>query len=130
MGTTYHPSYYQPPAYGIIEWEQRTDGASASWHYNGKGSAHSPALPWEIIPKFAHLTEKDVWINIPVSASSGCMPLPEGDSCWASNTSSYVSQLATLLKEQLPEDTNIYLEHSNEAWNWGFKPTLYNFMNA
>ena len=71
-----------------------------------------------------------MWINIPISASTGCMPIPQGDSCWTTDSSSYVSQLAKLLKEQLPENAAIYVEHSNEVWNFGFSQYIYNKLNA
>ena len=83
----------------------------------------------------ANEVNKDIWINIPVSAS-GCMPYPEPN-C-EQDTSSYIYQLALLLKngndytgnKGLNDNLKIYIEHSNEVWNFGFSQYTYNKLNA
>src|SRR5260370_32195690 len=54
-------------------------------------------------------TGKDVWINIPASA-----------------TDDYVRQFATLLQARLNPAIKIYIEHSNEVWNPLFGQNAYN----
>jgi len=38
--------------------------------------------------------------------------------------------MAKLLHDQLPKDAAIYVEHSNEVWNFGFSQYTYNKLNA
>jgi regulation of enolase protein 1 (concanavalin A-like superfamily) len=58
---------------------------------------------WEYIIQWANQTGHDMWINIPVAVDDN-----------------YVYQLASLVHSNLDPGLNIYLEHSNEMWNWGF----------
>lgn len=79
--------------------------------------------PWEYIILLANEVNKDIWINIPVSAS-GSLPYPQPN-C-EQDTSSYIYQLAMLLKsgneftsnKGLNNNLRIYIEHSNEVWNF------------
>jgi len=70
---------------------------------------------WEHVIEIANRTRTDPWINVPVSANTD-----------------YVTQLATLFKENLDPGLNIYVESSNEVWNSapGFEQTLYNSQQA
>ncbi|MCB9282431.1 MAG: T9SS type A sorting domain-containing protein [Lewinellaceae bacterium] len=70
---------------------------------------------WEHVIDLANRTHTDAWINVPISASSD-----------------YVDQLATLLKNNLDPDLNIYVESSNEVWNTapGFEQSQYNQAQA
>lgn len=55
---------------------------------------------WEYVILLANMAGKDIWINVPASASDD-----------------YVRELARLLKRTLHPDLKIYVEHSNEVWN-------------
>lgn len=66
-------------------------------------------IAWEYVIDIANLTGKDIWINIPVSASDD-----------------YIFQLARLIKDRLRAGTKIYLEHGNEVWNPIFSTQLWN----
>jgi len=68
---------------------------------------------WEDIIALANETGKHIWINIPIAA-----------------TDEYIAQLAVMMKERLNEGINIYLEYSNEVWNWAFHQSIYNQMAA
>src|SRR5262249_17527025 len=46
---------------------------------------------------------KDMWINIPALA-----------------TTDFVQNLAQLIKNKLDPSLKVYVEYSNETWNWGF----------
>jgi PKD repeat protein len=70
-------------------------------------------VPYEMMVKLANQTKKDVWICVPHAADSN-----------------YVAQMATLFRNQLNSDLNIYLEYSNEVWNWIFPQAIYNAENA
>jgi hypothetical protein len=75
-----------------------------------------------------------VWINVPLSASSPdvCRTLPNGDheTCVIeAPETTYEFQLALLFRDGneftghkgLAEGLHLYVEHSNEVWNYGFK---------
>ena len=66
---------------------------------------------WEDVIALGNRTQKDIWINVPISASTD-----------------YVTKLATLLKDSLDPGINIYVENSNEVWNTapGFEQSIYN----
>jgi len=70
---------------------------------------------WEHVIEIANRTQTDPWINVPVSAGTD-----------------YVTQLATMFKENLHPQLKIYVESSNEVWNSapGFEQTLYNGQQA
>jgi hypothetical protein len=55
---------------------------------------------WEYVTELANLLNKDIWINIYMSADSD-----------------YVANLANFLKYRLNPEINIYVENSNEVWS-------------
>jgi hypothetical protein len=61
--------------------------------------------PWQTIPFIANQVNKpiDIWINIPVSA-----------------TDDYILNVARIMFSELNPENNIYLEYSNELWNFFF----------
>jgi hypothetical protein len=97
------------PAYefedNTLEWAERN--TTDKYQYEGEGVA------WEYVIEFANLTQKDIWINIPIHASDD-----------------YVQGLAQLLKDTLHPDARIYIEYSNEVWNSLFSQYQYNVAAA
>ena len=71
--------------------------------------------PWETIPHLANQIGKpiDIWINIPVSASDD-----------------YILHIARILFSELNPSNKIYLEYSNEVWNWIFPQATTNLHAA
>lgn len=135
LGTNYQPGYYGDKGNHIITWDQRglpSDSIQTHWTDLRSGK-HGWA--WEYVIMLANQVEKDIWINIPVSAS-GCLPYP--DTGCETATDSYIYQLATLLKngnsytgnKGLTNGLKIYIEHSNEVWNYGFGQYTWNKLNA
>ena len=57
----------------------------------------------ELAAQLVAATKADSWFNVPFLASDD-----------------YVMQMATLLKAHVPSDRKIYIEYSNEIWNYGF----------
>ena len=99
---------------GLTEWADRklpTDASQGPIPTIGKNGGAC----WEHVIDLANRTKTDAWINVPISAS------PD-----------YVTQLATLLKNDLDADINIYVESSNEVWNTapGFSQSQYNQAQA
>ena len=69
--------------------------------------------PWELVIQLCNEMKMDPWINIPVSVDD-----------------EYIRQLALLLKSQLDPERAIYIEHSNEIWNFGFIQYAWNKARA
>jgi len=63
-------------------------------------------VPLEVMISLANLMEMDPWFNIPHQA-----------------TDSYVTEFATLLRNQLDAGRKAYVEYSNEVWNSQFVQT-------
>ncbi len=70
--------------------------AASGYAWEGRGVA------WEYVIDLANATGRDPWICVPQAA-----------------TDDYVTQLATLFKNNLAADRKLYLEYSNEVWNTG-----------
>ena len=70
---------------------------------------------WEYVIELANRSQKDIWINVPVSADED-----------------YVRSLANMLLNDLDPSLNIYVESSNEVWNTapGFEQSQYNRAGA
>jgi hypothetical protein len=63
--------------------------------------------------ELAEITGKDLWINVPHMASDD-----------------YITEMATLFRDTLDPSIKIYLEYSNELWNWQFDQAIYVLENA
>lgn len=133
LGTNYKPGYYGDKGNHIISWDQRslpTDSTQKQWTDLRPGKL---GWAWEYVIMLANEAGKDIWINVPISAS-GCLPYPVKN-C-ESDTTSYIYQLAYLLKngnnytKGLSNNLKIYIEHSNEVWNFGFGQYTWNKLNA
>ena len=68
---------------------------------------------YEYLIQLANQTGKDLWVNVPYGADDN-----------------YVSQLATLLKNTLNSGRVVYVEYSNEVWNYGFQQAQDNKQGA
>ncbi|MFN0202934.1 MAG: PKD domain-containing protein, partial [Bacteroidia bacterium] len=66
-------------------------------------------VPYERIIQLANIAQKDVWICVPHQADDN-----------------YIIQMATLFRDNLAANRTIYLEYSNEVWNWMFDQAHYN----
>jgi hypothetical protein len=127
-GTNYSAGYYGDPGHHLINWADRSLPSDA---YQGMGTtvrAGATGVSWEYVILLANETNKDVWINIPVSAT-GSSP---------TDTTSYIYKLALLLKNGnsftgnhgLNPGLHIYIEHSNEVWNSSFTQYTWNRLAA
>jgi len=84
----------------IVTWEDRhTNNLPGKINRNNQEAGCS----WEDVCAFANQINKDIWINIPAKADDN-----------------YVTQCATFLKNNLNPNINVYVEWSNEVWNWAF----------
>ncbi|MEI6132665.1 MAG: Ig-like domain-containing protein [Bacillota bacterium] len=84
----------------VQEWSTRrlpTDSSQAGKIHGQSGGCY------EYITQLANLTGKDVWVNVPSNASYD-----------------YMVQMANFLNNNLNPGIKIYVEYSNEVWNWQF----------
>lgn len=71
--------------------------------YYSQAFGHSTGISYEWIIDLGNLMQKDIWINVPHTA-----------------TNDYITQMATLFRDNLNPNLNIYIELSNEVWNFSF----------
>lgn len=85
-----------------IEWGDR----------NGIGhitQGGSQGIAWDHVVELSNQLDKDPWVCVPHQASDD-----------------YITQLATFLRDNVESGRTIYLEYSNELWNWaGFTQSTY-----
>jgi len=128
LDTNFDSGYYGDPGHHVIEWADRALPTDAWMGGDNPLRPGAHGVPWEYIILLANQVNKDIWINIPVSASGAKI----------TDTASYVYQLALLLKNGnaftgnrgLNPNLNIYIEHSNEVWNSLFSQYTWNSLAA
>ncbi|MDG3007870.1 hypothetical protein [Paludisphaera mucosa] len=110
LDTNHNPGFYGDTGHHALEWADRrpADYATQSGTPQGKYG-----VAWEYVAALANETGKDLWINVPVAATDG-----------------YVRELARFLKAELKPGLKLYIEHSNEVWNFGFPQYIYNKLAA
>ena len=86
----------------LTRWSERTLPRSAT-QSSPKGASYEYAI------QMANELGKDVWINIPQGVDDA-----------------YVRNLAKLLKRELAPQRAVYIEYSNELWNFQFSQTTAN----
>ena len=104
-------------------WGDRTPGGWSSFANNNNQCAEwkcKGKVPYEYMVELCNQLECDLWINIPHQA-----------------TDDYVTNLAKLIKTgidpvsgkktgpALDPGLRVWLEYSNEVWNWNFKQSAY-----
>jgi hypothetical protein len=98
-----------------VDWADRKVAKPNEATTTGGPIYEDRGLPWETIIEHINTTGKDAWINVPVHASDD-----------------YLRQLARLLANNVAPSINIYVEYSNELWNYGgaFTQQDWNFFKA
>ena len=92
----------------FMDWTSTNGNPEVNWNdttpvdwpqYTSKRNA------WQTIPALANAVGKpiDIWINIPIGA-----------------TDDYILHVARIMFSELNPTNNIYVEYSNEVWNYGF----------
>lgn len=77
-------------------WSARSRMTDYTWTQN-KG------VPYEVMIDLCNRLHKDMWICVPHNASNA-----------------YIQEMATLVRDQLDPSLTVYVEYSNELWNWIF----------
>jgi hypothetical protein len=90
-----------------VEW---SDIKPANWW--NQSSSDYRINPGQVSPlwmvRLCNRIHADGWFNLPAKASDDC-----------------ITKYATLVRDSLASDVKVYIEYSNECWNWGFAQTGY-----
>eukprot|EP00040_Diaphanoeca_grandis_P028097 m.161388 g.161388 ORF g.161388 m.161388 type:complete len:769 (+) comp31231_c0_seq3:377-2683(+) len=118
-------------ACSVVQWNERNTPNLA---FFDEPNLPTNPISWEYVLLAANELDSDVWINVPLTASSPsvCRSDPLGDhtKCIKEDpTTTYEYQLAVLFRDGnnftgnvgLKPHLKIYVEHGNEVWNFGFK---------
>lgn len=99
-----------------MDWGHTNGNTNVEWANRSSMDFYTYAgergVPYEMMIKLANIAQKDVWICVPHAADDN-----------------YIEQMAWLFKNTLDSNLNIYLEYSNEVWNWIFAQAHYNDQN-
>ncbi len=148
LGTNTNPGYYGDTGHHLLNWSTRSlpadfyQGIGTNTSTNSNINPGAWGISWEYVILLANATNKDIWINIPISATGSSDPLDPTYVAPDSNTgyddTSYIYNLAYLLKNGdaftgnvgLNPGLHVYIEHSNEVWNSGFLQYTWNLLAA
>lgn len=99
----------------MMDWSGTNNHTVSKWEDRTQPDFHTQALEkgiaWEEMIQLANLSQKDIWMNVPHLADEA-----------------YIDSLAVMFRDLLDPDLQIYLEYSNECWNWIFDQT--HWMNS
>lgn len=96
-----------------MQWLQVINSkSSGNWadrsHLSDAGWGSSNGVPLEAVIDLCNAESADCWVTIPHTA-----------------TDDYITQMATLVHQQLASDLKVYVEFSNEVWNPGYSEYHY-----
>jgi PKD repeat protein len=83
----------------ISDWSER----NLPTYFNQGEDGNPSGVSYEYLIELCNTLDADPWICIPHLANDD-----------------YVIQLAHLFRDNLDPELNVYIEYSNEVWNWGF----------
>ncbi len=89
----------------LKKWEDRVQLDDYTYTING--------MPYELAIEISNKRMSDAWICVPHLADSG-----------------YIRKMAELFRDNLNPNLKIYVEYSNEIWNWMFDQTHYCYENG
>lgn len=90
------------PDSDIVNWEDRP--TTDQFTYGGD-TDDNKGTAWEHMIDICNITDSDLWIGVPVMANND-----------------FVTQLATLIKNRLNPELNIFVEYSNESpWHYWYE---------
>lgn len=80
----------------LTDWADRSQTDHYTWAYN-KG------IPYEMMVRYMNDFDKDGWVCVPHTASE-----------------EYIREMARFFRDNLEPERHLYVEYSNEIWNWIF----------
>jgi hypothetical protein len=115
MTNRFHPEFTSRistfKALRFMDWGDTNDSLLTNWSDRAESGDYSYALngvPYEVMIELANQLNLPPWICVPHQA-----------------TDDYITQLIRLLRDNLNPGLKVYLEYSNETWNWGFTQSNY-----
>lgn len=100
----------------FMDWGNTNGNTNVEWANRAREDyftyAGEKGIPYEVMIRLCNELDKNVWICVPHMADSA-----------------YVANMAQLFLDSLDDHLNIYLEYSNEVWNWIFPQAQYNNNN-
>ncbi len=97
----------------FMDWGATNNSPLTNWSQRATNNMRtygtSSGVPYERMIELANLTQKDLWICVPHAADSN-----------------YMAQMAMLFEQNLHPNLTVYLEYSNEVWNWIFGQAHFN----
>jgi hypothetical protein len=92
----------------FMDWSATNNNPVSQWSQripsNYRTQATSMGVAYEHIIALGNTLQKDIWVCVPHQASDD-----------------YLRQMARLFRDNLNPALTIYLEYSNEVWNWQFE---------
>jgi hypothetical protein len=87
----------------IVDISDRITPGNYSYSYGYRNGKIVNGVPWEIVVALGNEMDADIWVNVPHLS-----------------TPAYQEAFATYVKNNLNPNLKVYVEFSNEVWNWGF----------
>ncbi|WP_050929829.1 hypothetical protein [Aestuariivita boseongensis] len=90
----------------FMNWMQTNNSTLTAWEDRPRPDDYSftwRGVPMEMILDLSARIGADTWLTLPHQADDG-----------------FFRNTATMVKDRLPTDTRVFVEYSNEVWNWGF----------
>ena len=91
----------------FMDWQGTNASELVNWSDRGKPNDRSQTMrngiSYEHIIQLGNTLNRDVWICVPHAA-----------------TDDYIRNMAALFRDGLKPNINVFLEYSNEVWNWQF----------
>ncbi|HKT73994.1 MAG TPA: hypothetical protein VJQ47_13975 [Steroidobacteraceae bacterium] len=115
-GKTFRPGFLDMlknfRAMRFMDWLDTNDSPLTTWtsrpHITDAGWGTTHGVPIEVAVKLCNEAQADCWLNVPHKADDD-----------------YIRQMATLVHGTLGSTQKVYIEFSNEVWNFGFSQAAY-----
>ena len=98
-------------AFRFMDWGYTNNSILQTWDQRARVDDYTytaVGMPYELMIKACNDLQRDAWVCIPHLADDD-----------------YITQMATLFRDNLDPDLTVYVEYSNETWNWLFDQTHY-----
>ena len=96
----------------FMDWGATNNSPNAHWSDRARRDNYTwsteNGAPYEEMIRLCNTLQADAWVNVPHLADSN-----------------YIRQMATLMRDSIDANLKIYVEYSNEIWNWMFNQTNY-----
>ncbi|MDO8367295.1 MAG: PKD domain-containing protein [Saprospiraceae bacterium] len=98
----------------FMDWSHTNGSDQAQWtdrtlpNYYSQAESPNGGLAYEYIIQLANQLDKNIWVCIPHLADDD-----------------YIAQMAAMLLDQLEPGITVYIEYSNEVWNWIFPQAIW-----